>query len=47
MRSGAVKEDTGIDHFSIFEAPAAWGPWATVYHTESWEGGASPSGIAD
>jgi len=27
----------GVDQFSIYDAPEPWGPWTTVYYTESWE----------
>jgi len=47
MRSGALPGSEDLDHFSIFEAPEPWGPWATVYYTEGWEGEPAPSGIAD
>lgn len=36
MRSAA--RAGGVDHFSIYDAPEPWGPWTTVYYTESWEG---------
>ncbi len=26
----------GRDQFSIYDAPAPWGPWTTVYYTETW-----------
>jgi hypothetical protein len=47
MRSGAVSEDGGVDHFSLIEGPEPWGPWSIVYHTQEWAGGLSPSGVAD
>ncbi len=30
----------GLNQFSIYDAPEPWGPWTTIYYTESWEGGA-------
>lgn len=29
----------GVNQFSIYDAPEPWGPWTTVFYTESWEGG--------
>ncbi len=37
MRSRA--QAGGLNQFSLYQAPAPWGPWSTVYYTESWEGG--------
>jgi len=36
MRSRA--KNGGLNQFSIYDAPEPWGPWTTVYYTESWEG---------
>ena len=35
MRSRARLE--GLNQFSIYEAPEPWGPWTTVFYTESWD----------
>ena len=34
----------GVNQFSIYDAPEPWGPWTTVYYTESWEGGVLSTG---
>jgi len=36
LRSRAL--NGGVNHFSIFEAREPWGPWATVYYTEDYDG---------
>ena len=36
MRSRA--KNGGRNQFSIYDAPEPWGPWTTVFYTESWEG---------
>lgn len=46
MRSGSFGDES-VDHFSIYEATEPWGPWATVYYTQDWEGEVSPGGISD
>jgi hypothetical protein len=35
MRSRA--EAGGKSRFGIYDAPEPWGPWTTVFHTESWD----------
>jgi hypothetical protein len=37
-------EAGGIQHFSIYDAPEPWGPWTTVFYTETWEGSSLISG---
>jgi hypothetical protein len=32
------------NHFSIYEAPEPWGPWTTVYYSETYYGEPLPSG---
>ena len=27
----------GLDQFSIYDSPEPWGPWTTVFYTESWD----------
>ena len=27
----------GVNHWSMYEAPEPWGPWATVFYTEKWD----------
>jgi Domain of unknown function (DUF4185) len=27
----------GLNQFSIYDAPEPWGPWTTVFYTESWD----------
>jgi hypothetical protein len=34
----------GLNQFSIYDAPEPWGPWTTVYYTESWEDGPLSTG---
>ena len=35
--------DGGLNQFSIYDAPEPWGPWTTVYYTQTWEGGSLSS----
>jgi len=42
LRSRA--KNGGLNQFSIYDAPEPWGPWTTVYYTESWGGRALSKG---
>jgi len=42
MRSRA--KAGGLNQFSLYDAPEPWGPWTTVYYTETWKGGSLSTG---
>ena len=34
----------GLNQFSIYDSPEPWGPWTTVYYTETWNGSSLSNG---
>ncbi|MBZ0254908.1 DUF4185 domain-containing protein, partial [bacterium] len=37
MTMRSRKQSGGLNQFSIYDAPNLWGPWTTIYYTETWD----------
>lgn len=45
MSMRSLAKNGGRNQFSIYDAPEPWGPWTTVYYTESWKGDVPSEGV--
>ena len=47
MRARNLAEAGNPDHFSVYDAPQPWGPWTTVYYTNTFYGETLPTDGGD